>query len=187
MRSLSMPKIGLSRKPDDAMPGSPYQFESSHSRESSGASTSSTPLTPTFSNRSHGQWQNSNSSFGTTPESPVNLTKSPLHDLPEDPEEREDGSFDILRQQQDSEYQDDDEPLCICTLLYPLTFGHSLLTRCFKATLLFAYINLDTDHAPVSCHLTLSGCLVMILICQHNTLSTYHPRKSVAVTRSRPV
>lgn len=114
MRSLSMPKIGLSRKPDDAMAGSPYQFESSHSRESSGASTSSTPLTPTFSNRSHGLWQNSNSSFGTTPESPVNLTKSPLHDLPEDPEEREDGSFDIVRQQQDPEYQDDDEPLCIC-------------------------------------------------------------------------
>lgn len=120
-----MPKIGLSRKPDDAMAGSPYQFESSHSRESSGASSSSTPLTPTFSNRSHGVWQNSNSSFGTTPESPVNLTKSPLHDLPEDPEEREDGSFDIIRQRQDSEYQDDDEPLCICMLLHPFAFDFS--------------------------------------------------------------
>jgi hypothetical protein len=115
MRSFSMPKIGSSKKHNDAMAGSgsPYQFETSHSRESSGASTSSTPLTPTFSNRSQ-LWQNSNSSFGTTPESPVNLTKSPLHDLPEDPEERDDGSFDIPRERQDSEYQNDDDPLCIC-------------------------------------------------------------------------
>ena len=129
-RSFSMPKIGLSRKPDDAMSGSgsPYQFESSHSRESSGASTTSTPLTPTFSNRSHGLWQNSNSSFGTTPESPVNLTKSPLHDLPEDPEEREDGSFDILRQRQDPEYQNDDDPLCICMLPRPIALDVSVLT-----------------------------------------------------------
>jgi hypothetical protein len=113
-----MPKIGSSKKQDDVMAGfgSPYQFESSHSRESSGASTSSTPVTPTFSNRSQGLWQNSNSSFGTTPESPVNLTKSPLHDLLEDPEEREDCSFDILREDQDSEHQRNDDPLCICML-----------------------------------------------------------------------
>ena len=48
-----------------------------------------------------------------------------------------------------------------------------------------AYTNLATGHAPVLCHPTLSGCLVMILICQHNTLSTYHPQRSVAVTRWR--
>lgn len=94
--------------------GSPYHFETSHSRESSGASTSSTPVTPTFSTRSHGLWQNSNSSFGTTPESPVNLTKSPLHDLLEDPEERDEGSLDLPRANQDPDVQDDDDPLCIC-------------------------------------------------------------------------
>lgn len=95
--------------------GSPYQFATSHSRESSGASTSSTPVTPTFSNRSHGLWHQSNSSFGTTPESPVNLTKSPLHDLPEDPEERDDGSFDISREDGGSlDFGTEDGPLCIC-------------------------------------------------------------------------
>ena len=121
MRSFSMPKIGSSKQQDDAMLGSNslYQFESSHSRESSGASTSSTPLTPTFSNRSHGLWQNSNSSFGTTPDSPVNLTKSPLHDWPEDPEEREDGSFDIIRGSQYFEHEDNDLPLCICMSPHP--------------------------------------------------------------------
>ena len=109
--------------PDNAMSGpvSPFQFETSHSRESSGASTSSTPITPTFSNRSHGLWQNSNSSFGTTPESPVNLTKSPLHDLLEDPEERDDGSFGHPVERQDTEDQPNDGPLCICTCS-PLDF-----------------------------------------------------------------
>lgn len=121
MRSFSLPKIGSSRKQDDSMAGagSPYLFGTSHSRESSGASTASTPVTPTFSNRSHGLWQNSNSSFGTTPESPVNLAKSPLHDLPEDPEERDDGSFDIVRDGDDGlEYENDDGPLCICMTSY---------------------------------------------------------------------
>jgi hypothetical protein len=103
--------------PVDAMSGpvSPFQLETSHSRESSGASTSSTPITPTFSNRSHGPWQNSNSSFGTTPESPVNLTKSPLHDLLEDPEERDDGLFGHPVERQDTE--SNDGPLCICMFL----------------------------------------------------------------------
>ena len=180
MRSFSMPKIGLSRKPDDAMAGSPYQFESSHSRESSGASTASTPLTPTFSNRSHGLWQNSNSSFGTTPESPVNLTKSPLHDLPEDPEEREDGSFDIPRHRQDSDYQNDDDPLCICMLRQLFRFDVAALTLDFQATLPSAYTSLDTGRAQVSCHPIPSGYLVIISTSQHNTLSTY-PQMSVAV------
>lgn len=115
MRSFSFPKLGSSKRQDDNMStsGSPYYFAPTHSRESSGASSSSTPATPTFSNRSHNQWHSSTSSLGTTPDSPVNVAKSPLHDLVEDPEEREEGSFDIIR---DAEARQDEEPLCICKL-----------------------------------------------------------------------
>lgn len=48
----------------------------------------------------------------------MNLTKSPLHDLPEDPEERDDGSFEILRDGDEGlEYGNDDGPLCICMII----------------------------------------------------------------------
>lgn len=114
MRSFSFPKLGSSKRQDEnmAVSGSPYHFAPTHSRESSGASSASSPSTPTFSNRSHNLWHSSNSSLATTPDSPVNVTKSPLHDLVEDPEEREDGSFDIIRE---AEAMQDEEPLCICT------------------------------------------------------------------------
>lgn len=73
------------------------------------------PVTPTSSNRYYGPWQHSNSSLATTPESPVNLTKSPLHDLLEDPEEREDESLDIVnRSRTNDSYGLGDGPLCIC-------------------------------------------------------------------------
>ena len=88
--------------------GSPYHFTPTHSRDSSGASSASasSPVTPTFSNRSHSRWPSSTSSLATTPDSPVNVTKSPLHDLVEDPAEREDAFFDGSGES--------DEPLCIC-------------------------------------------------------------------------
>lgn len=113
MRSFSFPRLSSasSKAHDNTMSGStsPYSYSPTHSRESSGASAASTPVTPTFSNRSHGHWHNSSSSLATTPESPVNVTKSPLHDLVEDPEEREDGSFDA-----GDDVVDDDDELCIC-------------------------------------------------------------------------
>jgi hypothetical protein len=43
------------------------------------------------------------------------LTKSPLHDLLEDPEERDDGLFGHPVERQDTE--SNDGPLCICMFL----------------------------------------------------------------------
>ncbi|KAK6430873.1 hypothetical protein LTR95_012972, partial [Oleoguttula sp. CCFEE 5521] len=111
LRSFSFPRLGGAKRNDDGMTSaeSPYHFAPSHSRDSSGASTASTPGTPTFSSRNHGHWS-STSSLGTTPDSPVNLTKSPLHDLVEDPDEREDEPID---ESVDDAYDIEDEPLCI--------------------------------------------------------------------------
>nr|OQO18617.1 hypothetical protein B0A51_15022 [Rachicladosporium sp. CCFEE 5018] len=112
LRSFSFPRLGGAKRNDDGMTNaeSPYHFAPSHSRESSGASTASTPVTPTFSSRNHGHWS-STSSLGTTPDSPVNLSKSPLHDLVEDPDEREDEQLD---EDVNESYELEDEPLCIC-------------------------------------------------------------------------
>ena len=88
-----------------AMP-SPHQFSPTHSRDSSAGSTTSSPLTPTFSTRGHSRWPSSSSSLVTNPDSPANPNKTQLHDLVEDPSERDD-SFDEPR---DSAH----EPLCIC-------------------------------------------------------------------------
>ncbi|TKA67068.1 hypothetical protein B0A55_07811 [Friedmanniomyces simplex] len=90
-----------------AAPDSPYRPSPAHSRSSSGASITSSPIASTFSNRSHNRWPSSSSSLATTPDSPVNVTKSALHDLVEDPAEREDSFPDLLP-------GDPDEPLCIC-------------------------------------------------------------------------
>ncbi|KXT17077.1 hypothetical protein AC579_4366 [Pseudocercospora musae] len=107
-RSLSFPRINTSKHPDErmsAMP-SPHQFSPTHSRDSSAGSTTSSPITPTFSTRGHSRWPSSSSSLLTNPDSPANPNKTQLHDLVEDPSER-DGSFDEPR---DSAH----EPLCIC-------------------------------------------------------------------------
>ncbi|KAF2721496.1 hypothetical protein K431DRAFT_224141 [Polychaeton citri CBS 116435] len=99
------------------VPPSPH-YSPSHSRDSSGASNVSSPITSTFSNRGHNRWPSSTSSIGTQPDSPVNVSKSPLHDLVEDPAERDDandGSWTMGGANGGSEDQDvDEEPLCIC-------------------------------------------------------------------------
>ncbi|KAK5075885.1 hypothetical protein LTR16_008855, partial [Cryomyces antarcticus] len=65
-----------------------------HSRDSSqsGASDTSSPLTPTFSSRGHTRWPSSSSSLASTP--PVYESMGPptdkLPDVVEDPSERED-------------------------------------------------------------------------------------------------
>ncbi|QIW97947.1 hypothetical protein AMS68_003465 [Peltaster fructicola] len=71
-----------------------------HSRESSAASS-------TFSIRSHGHWPSSGSSTTSAPDSPI-MTKSPLGDLVEDEEEREDFTFD------DPPSLPIDDALCMC-------------------------------------------------------------------------
>ncbi|KAK4610040.1 hypothetical protein CLAFUW4_13678 [Fulvia fulva] len=114
MRSFTFPKINASKQHEDTTAtatadnmGSPYQISPSHSRESSAASTTSSPITPTFSARGHNRWPSSSSSLVTSPDSPAATptSKSPLGDLVEDPSERDD-PFDDLRST--------DEPLCIC-------------------------------------------------------------------------
>ncbi|KAK5164998.1 hypothetical protein LTR04_001561 [Oleoguttula sp. CCFEE 6159] len=81
-----------------------------HSRDSSqsGASDTSSPLTPTFSSRGHTRWPSSSSSLASTP--PVYESMGPptdkLPDVVEDPSERED-EFDLC----------DDAPVlspCLC-------------------------------------------------------------------------
>ncbi|KAK3722682.1 hypothetical protein LTR37_002253 [Vermiconidia calcicola] len=92
---------------------SPYLGMHGHSRNSSGASTSSSPITSTFSTRTHSRFPSSSSSLATSPDSPVNHAKSHLHDLVEEPAERED-----ILSHQDIEYVSaesfTEEPLCIC-------------------------------------------------------------------------
>jgi len=85
-------------------------FGPAHSRSSSGASSVSSPITPTFStsNRSHSRWPSSTSSLvSSVPDSPVNVNKSALHDLVEDPAERDDVLEDVPE-------AGVEEPLCIC-------------------------------------------------------------------------
>ncbi|KAK3670515.1 hypothetical protein LTR78_009619 [Recurvomyces mirabilis] len=89
----------------------PKHMSPTHSRSSSGASTTSSPITSTFSNRSHNRCPSSSSSLAAAPDSPLNVNKSALHDLVEDPAEdpvERDGSmFDAPNLMAD-------EPLCIC-------------------------------------------------------------------------
>lgn len=88
------------------------QFVPGHSRESSNASTAPSPVPTSYPSRNHSRWPSSSSSLATTPESPLNLGKSALHDLLEDPAEREE-----FRNLDESE----EEPLCICK--YPDYFA----------------------------------------------------------------
>lgn len=84
-----------------APPSSP-----SHSRDSSGESSNSSPLTPTFSTRGHTRFPSSTSSLATNPDSPANPQKTTLHDLVEDPSELDD--------QNDASEDATPEALCIC-------------------------------------------------------------------------
>ncbi|KAH9818188.1 Only proline and serine are matching in the corresponding protein [Teratosphaeria destructans] len=95
-----------------ATAGPHAQNASGHSRESSGASSASAPTTPTFSTatRSHNRWPSSTSSSVSVSDAQANINKSALHDLVEDPAERED-SFDLAPP------SSRDEPLCICMIV----------------------------------------------------------------------
>lgn len=110
VRSLSFPRRSASKQQNDedmSSTGSPYYVSpsNSHSRDSSAESNASSPVTPTFSARGHGRFPSSTSSLVTSPDSPVTAPKSTLHDLVEEPAERDDrGSFD----------DDTIEALCIC-------------------------------------------------------------------------
>ncbi|KAK1035598.1 hypothetical protein LTS16_014420 [Friedmanniomyces endolithicus] len=108
-RSFTFPRLATTKYLDESMatPDSPSRLSPAHSRSSSGASNTSSPIASTFSHRSHNRCPSSSSSLATTPDSPVNLTKSALHDLVEDPAEREDAFPDLLS-------CDPNEPLCIC-------------------------------------------------------------------------
>lgn len=100
MRPLANPSLSIdthSAAAMDSLDMSPYA--SSHSRGSSGGSDYPTPSTPTFSLPDQSRIASSTSSLSSTPpacdrpESPTLPPKSVLHDLAEDPSERED-SFD---------------------------------------------------------------------------------------------
>ncbi|KAK5171280.1 uncharacterized protein LTR77_004424 [Saxophila tyrrhenica] len=87
-----------------------YQSAPGHSRDSSAASCQSSPITPSFSIRSHSRWPSSSSSLATSPDSPSHsaTNKTTLEDLLEESAEREDGI---------SSFETEglgDEPLCIC-------------------------------------------------------------------------
>ncbi|KAI5275179.1 hypothetical protein E4T47_01904 [Aureobasidium subglaciale] len=107
MRPSMLPKLIVAQTPTAAtigeMTDSPYSTISMHSRNSSGASDNYSPLTQTFSLHEHTRnSSSSSSSLGTTPpkyepsiESLNNrISRTTLHDLVEDPHERED-EFDL--------------------------------------------------------------------------------------------
>lgn len=86
------------------------QSTPSHSRDSS-AGSPLVPGSPRFSassSRSHTRWPSSSSSLATNPDSPVNVAKSPLHDLVEEPSERDD-ELDFSWEAEVLE-----RPLCLC-------------------------------------------------------------------------
>lgn len=85
------------------------QSSPGHSRNSSGVSIKSTPMTPTFSSRGHSRWPSSSSSLATSPDSPVNMGKSSLDDLVEEP-----GEMDDLANQ--TRVRSSIEEFCICKL-----------------------------------------------------------------------
>ncbi|PNS17316.1 hypothetical protein CAC42_6999 [Sphaceloma murrayae] len=86
-----------------------------HSRGSSGGSDYPTPATPTFSLPDHSRLASSTSSLSSTPpacdrpESPTLPVKSILHDLAEDPSEREDGFDYDLRDRSPSFSNDESD------------------------------------------------------------------------------
>ncbi|KAK3075155.1 hypothetical protein LTR53_001766 [Teratosphaeriaceae sp. CCFEE 6253] len=110
MRSFSFPRIPRGKGDDMAPLESPSRlFDApAHSRSSSGASNTSSPIASTSSSRSHNRYPSSTSSLASAPDSPVNVTKSPLHDLAEEPAEREEVFSDQTTP------SSIDEPMCIC-------------------------------------------------------------------------
>lgn len=107
MRPSSLPRLIVAQTTPSAVIGemadSPYSTVSMHSRNSSGTSDNYSPLTQTFSFHEHTRHpSSSSSSLATTPpkyepsiESLNNrISRTTLHDLVEDPHERED-AFDL--------------------------------------------------------------------------------------------
>jgi len=107
MRPSMLPKLIVAQTPSAAtfgeMVDSPYSTNSMHSRNSSNASDNYSPLTQSSSFHEHARHSgSSSSSLATTPpkhepsiESLNNrVSRTTLHDLVEDPHEREDG-FDL--------------------------------------------------------------------------------------------
>ena len=94
----------IAMEPSSIAQASPYHFSPGHSRNSSNASISSSPLNSSFSSRVHSRWPSSSSSLVTTPDSPVNMMKSALHDLVEEPAEIGDFHSEDF----------DEEEMCIC-------------------------------------------------------------------------
>ncbi|THX88739.1 hypothetical protein D6C85_05284 [Aureobasidium pullulans] len=107
MRPSMLPKLIVAQTPTATtigeMADSPYSALSMHSRNSSGTSDNYSPLTQTFSFHEHTRHpSSSSSSLATTPpkyepsiESLNNrISRTTLHDLVEDPHERED-AFDL--------------------------------------------------------------------------------------------
>ncbi|PPJ50154.1 hypothetical protein CBER1_04847 [Cercospora berteroae] len=103
-RSLSFPRLNTSQLPEAAM--GPFLPSPAHSRDSSGESEYSFPPTPTFSSRGHNRYPSSTSSLVTNPDSPANPQKTTLHDLVEEPAERDDQQWDFVESRRES--------LCIC-------------------------------------------------------------------------
>ncbi|KAK3074795.1 hypothetical protein LTR53_002461 [Teratosphaeriaceae sp. CCFEE 6253] len=127
MRSFSFPRIPSAKGDDMAPLESPSRlFDApAHSRSSSGASNTSSPIASTFSSRSHNRYSSSTSSLASAPDSPVNVTKSPLHDLAEEPAEREDVFSDQTTP------SSVDEPMCICDTPF---CGHRQTPRVSEST-----------------------------------------------------
>ncbi len=102
----------------------PPLYSYGHSRDSSAASNMSSPVTPTFSTRSHSRWPSSSSSLATSPDSPSNNgPKTTLEDLVEESAEREDG-FSTFETGGLGE-----EPLCICELSNCIVISKTDLSR----------------------------------------------------------
>ena len=92
MRSPMLPKIHTSIKPDEMEAKSTASTwpTPEHSRDSSAGSNASALMSPAFSLRSHSRCPSSSSSLATSPDSPVNMGKSSLDDLVEEPAEIDD-------------------------------------------------------------------------------------------------
>lgn len=107
MRSLAFPKLSTWKMRDEKEEQIAGSTTPDLSFQSSSGSSISSPVTSTFSNRTHSRQASSSSSIATSPDSPANLTKSPLHDLVEDPAERDEVPYYL-------EQPDGAESICIC-------------------------------------------------------------------------
>lgn len=122
MRSLNFQRSSTTKATIDntATMDSPNHFTPGHSRDSSGASSASSPPTSSTSTFGHNRWPSSSSSLATSPESPSSPTRPALHDLVEDPEERDEFLY--------QEYEDlSDQPFCICMFTTFTSAGFQLI------------------------------------------------------------